>query len=161
MAKNKHNSITKKGPTKAPHGQVSKRPTKQKWQGQDDDVLSSNEVKILSQKRQKKKAPEEITVKSNDEDPGVSRTDGFKSNYGNVEQSIKVRVTSIIWKFYIPINGLQGDLDKQHSMRIGEQLSTKSDMTKDLDLMFLKPGKAKFRETEDDIFKGHWCITCK
>ena len=48
----------------------------------------------------------------------------------------------------IHIDGLQqgGDLKKQYQARIGEELAMKGDMTKDLDLMFLKRVKVNFRK---------------
>jgi hypothetical protein len=160
MPQNKHNNAgTKKGTTKVPRGPVNKRPTTRKRQAQ--NVSSSDEVEVpsLTRKRQKRKEPTEI-IGSSDEDPGVSHTDGFRSNYGGTEQSVEVSATSIIRKFSVPIDGpSQRDLDEQHHARIGEQLATKGDTTKDLDLMFLKPGKVKFGA--DEILKGRWCITCK
>jgi hypothetical protein len=60
---------------------------------------------------------------------------------------------------HAPIDGLlQGDLDERHQAKIGGQLVTKGDSTKDLDLMFLKCGKVDFG---DGALKGRWCIVCK
>jgi hypothetical protein len=162
MPQNKHNNAgTKKGTTKVPRGSVNKRPTTRKRQAQ--NVSSSDEVEVpsLTRKRQKQKEPTEI-IGSSDEDPEVSHTDGFRSYYGSVEQSVEVSATSIIRKFSVPIDGpwqRDSNTDEQHHARIGEQLATKGDTTKDLDLMFLKPGKVKFGV--DEILKGRWCITCK
>jgi hypothetical protein len=98
MPQNKHNNtMTKKGTTKVPHG-LKKRPTTRKRQA--PNVSSSDEVEsveIPSQKRQKtqkRKETREITIGSSDEDPEVSQTDGFRSNYGGAEQSVEVSATS-------------------------------------------------------------------
>jgi hypothetical protein len=62
---------------------------------------------------------------------------------------------------HAPIDGLlQGDLDERHQAKIGAQLVTKGDSTKDLDLMFVKHGKVNFGDGAGAL-KGRWCIACK
>jgi hypothetical protein len=58
--------------------------------------------------------------------------------------------------------GKESDLEECHQAHIGEELATKGETTKDLDLMFSSRVKVNFwKGGEGKLMTGHWCMTCK
>lgn len=60
--------------------------------------------------------------------------------------------------------GQEDDLEERHQANIGEELATKGETTKDLDLMFEPKGRVNFRKKGGGggrQLKGRWCMTCK
>ncbi|KAH9058015.1 hypothetical protein EDB83DRAFT_2315976 [Lactarius deliciosus] len=148
MPQEKHTRTTQKKaqPVKAPRGHVDKGLRSQKRHLPDDtdqERSSADEHCKRPKKKQKSKqrgVPVESVNDSNSED----------SDEPEIIEALSDEQYSI------------RDLDEQHQSKIGRQLATKGDMTKDLDLMFSKRVRVNFRKgNKDTLLSGRWCLLCK
>jgi hypothetical protein len=164
---------TPKGrPAKAPHGRGV---TSHKRQIHDDSESSesSDESTKRPQKRQRQKGkgkrPVPIPVESVEERSGEESDGPELLNVDTLEPENDaghehVWVCSLHIRPHVLIDGPQqaSDLEEKHQAKIGGELATKGETTKDLDLMFSKRVKVNFRKSgKETLVKGRWCITCK